>query len=46
VADLDRRKDDELVRMMRAFAEERIAAGRTVPPDVLLIVPDLRNRES
>jgi hypothetical protein len=46
VADLDRRKDDELVRMMRAFAEERMAAGRTVPPDVLLIVPDLRNRES
>ncbi len=46
VADLDRRKDDELVRMMRAFAEERMAAGRTVPPDVLMIVPDLRNRES
>lgn len=46
VAELDRRKDDELVRMMRAFAEERIAAGRTVPPDVLLIVPDLRTRES
>ena len=46
VAELDRRKDDELVRMMRAFAEERMAAGRTVPPDVLLIVPDLRNRES
>jgi hypothetical protein len=46
VADLDRRKDDELVRMMRAFAEERIAAGRTVPPDVLQIVPDLRSKES
>jgi hypothetical protein len=46
VADLDGRKDDELVRMMRAFADERIAAGRTIPPDVLLIVPDLRNRES
>lgn len=46
VADLDRRKDDELVRMMRAFAEERLAAGRGVPPDVLQIVPDLRARES
>ncbi len=46
VADLDRRKDDVLVRMMRAFAEERIAAGRTVPPDVLQIVPDLRSKES
>jgi hypothetical protein len=46
VADLDKRKDAELVRMMRAFAEERQAAGRSVPPDVLLIVPDLRNRES
>jgi hypothetical protein len=46
VADLDRRKDAELVRMMRAFAEERQAAGRSVPPDVLLIVPDLRPRES
>ena len=46
VADLDRRKDAELVRMMRAFAEERQAAGRSVPPDVLLIVPDLRHRES
>jgi hypothetical protein len=46
VAELDRRKDDELVRMMRAFADERAAAGRTVPPDVLLIVPELRGRES
>jgi hypothetical protein len=32
--------------MMRAFAEERQAAGRAIPLDVLLIVPDLRNRES
>jgi hypothetical protein len=46
VADLDRRKDEELVRMMRAFAEERLAAGRGVPPDVLQIVPDLRAKES
>lgn len=46
VAELDRRKDAELIRMMRAFADERIAAGRTIPPDVLLIVPDLRTKES
>jgi hypothetical protein len=46
VAELDKRKDGELIRMMRAFAEERQAAGRSIPPDVLLIVPDLRNRES
>ncbi len=46
VADLDKRKDAELIRMMRAFAEERQAAGRSIPPDVLLIVPDLRARES
>jgi hypothetical protein len=45
VSDLERRKDDELVRMMRAFAEERMAAGRPVPPDVLMIVPDLRGEE-
>jgi hypothetical protein len=42
VADLNKRKDAELVRMMRTFADERIAVGRPVPPDVLLIVPDLR----
>jgi hypothetical protein len=46
VAALDRRKDDELVRMLLAFAKERLAAGRGVPPDVLQIVPDLRSRES
>jgi hypothetical protein len=45
VADLDRRKDVELVRMMRAFAEERRAAGRPVPPDVLMLVPELRGEE-
>ncbi len=42
VAELDKRKDAELIRMMRTFAEERIAAGRPVPPDVQMIVPDLR----
>src|SRR5262245_41581116 len=45
VADLDKRKDAELIRMMRAFAEERIAAGRPVPPDVLMVVPELRAEE-
>lgn len=45
VADLERRKDDELVRMMRAFADERVAAGRPVPPDILQIVPSLRAEE-
>ncbi|HET9141477.1 EboA domain-containing protein [Actinophytocola sp.] len=45
VADLQRRKDAELVRMMRAFAEERRAAGRPVPPDVLMLVPELRGEE-
>jgi hypothetical protein len=46
VADLERRTDAELIRMMRTFAEQRIAAGRPVPPDVLLIVPELRAEES
>ncbi|HEU5472439.1 MAG TPA: EboA domain-containing protein [Actinophytocola sp.] len=45
VADLDRRRDAELVRMMRAFADERRAAGRPVPPDLLMIVPELRAEE-
>jgi hypothetical protein len=45
VADLEKRKDDELIRMMRAFAEERVAAGRPIPPDVLQLVPDLRGEE-
>jgi hypothetical protein len=35
---LDRRADDELARMLRAYAEERMAAGRAVPADVWLIV--------
>ncbi|WP_322759251.1 EboA domain-containing protein [Frankia sp. Cr2] len=38
VADLTRRADEELVRMLVAFADERIAAGRDVPPDVLDVV--------
>ncbi|NUT49076.1 MAG: sugar phosphate isomerase/epimerase [Saccharothrix sp.] len=35
VADLDRRVDDELLRMVSAFADERRAAGRPVPADAL-----------
>ncbi|MEU4745114.1 sugar phosphate isomerase, partial [Actinosynnema sp. NPDC023658] len=35
VADLDRRADDELLRMVSAFADERRAAGRPVPADAL-----------
>ncbi|ONI80755.1 sugar phosphate isomerase [Saccharothrix sp. ALI-22-I] len=35
VADLDRRTDDELLRMVSAFADERRAAGRPVPTDAL-----------
>jgi hypothetical protein len=41
VADLQRRTDDELVRMVRAFAEERLAADRPVSLDVRLIIADL-----
>jgi hypothetical protein len=36
---LDRRADDELVRMMTEFAQERISAGRAVPDDVWHFVP-------
>ena len=39
ISGLGRRTDDELVRMLRGFAEERIAAGRPVPEDVWLVVP-------
>ncbi|MET9337727.1 EboA domain-containing protein [Nonomuraea sp. NPDC003804] len=35
VAGLDERFDPELARMLAAYADERRAAGRTVPPDVL-----------
>lgn len=41
VASLDGRTDDELRRMVRDLASERRAAGREVPPDALLVVPDL-----
>jgi hypothetical protein len=39
ISGLDRRVDDELVRMMSEFADERIAAGRVVPDDVWRFVP-------
>ncbi|MFJ6671856.1 EboA domain-containing protein [Actinosynnema sp. NPDC091369] len=35
VAGLDRRADAELLRMVRAYADERRAAGRAVPDDAL-----------
>ncbi|MCE6996292.1 EboA domain-containing protein [Saccharothrix sp. S26] len=38
VAGLDRRADAELERMVAAFAEERRAAGRTVPDDALYLL--------
>jgi hypothetical protein len=39
ISGLDRRVDDELVRMLSEFADERIAAGRVVPDDVWRFVP-------
>lgn len=41
VAGLADRTDGELRRMVRDLAAERRAAGREVPPDALLVVPDL-----
>jgi hypothetical protein len=37
---LDVRRDDELVRMVRAYAEERTAAGRAVPADGATLLAD------
>ncbi|HZE31850.1 MAG TPA: EboA domain-containing protein [Actinoallomurus sp.] len=37
VAGLRERRDAELARMFRAFARERVAAGRPVPADVWLV---------
>lgn len=39
VADLERRADDELRRMVSDFIDERRAAGREVPADARRIVP-------
>jgi hypothetical protein len=38
---LDQRNTPELRRMVRAFASERRAAGRPIPPDVALVEPNL-----
>jgi hypothetical protein len=38
VADLHARRDSELDRMVRAFAEERRAAGRDVPDDAVRLL--------
>lgn len=38
VAELDDRRDADLDRMVRAFAEEREAAGREVPEDALRLL--------
>ncbi|MEO9326272.1 EboA domain-containing protein [Nocardioides sp. C4-1] len=38
VADLDTRADDELVAMVRRFANERAAAGRPVPADATVLL--------
>ncbi|WP_354670638.1 EboA domain-containing protein [Amycolatopsis solani] len=40
VAGLDRRTDEELLRMMRSFAAERTAAGRDVPADLLPLLTE------
>lgn len=40
VAGLDRRTDEELLRMMRSFAAERTAAGRDVPADLLPLLDE------
>jgi hypothetical protein len=37
---LDARRDDELLRMVGAYAEERTAAGRPVPQDGLALLAD------
>jgi len=39
IAGLDRRVDDELIAMLRSFAAERAAAGRSIPTDVTRLLP-------
>jgi len=41
ISGLDRRVDDELVAMLRSFAAERAAAGRSIPTDVIRFLPEL-----
>ncbi len=40
VAGLDRRTDEELLRMLRDFAAERTAAGREVPADLRTLLDE------
>jgi hypothetical protein len=42
VHDLDRRADRDLGAMLAALADERAAAGRTVPPDATALLEHLR----
>jgi hypothetical protein len=46
ISGLTQRADPELTRMLRAFAEERLAAGRAVPADVGLLVPEYSDLEA
>jgi hypothetical protein len=46
ISGLTARADPELTRMLRAFAEERLAAGRPVPADVGLLVPEYSDLEA
>lgn len=46
ISGLAERADPELTRMLRAFAEERLAAGRAVPADVGLVVPEYSDLEA
>ncbi|MDT7727091.1 MAG: hypothetical protein QOI21_3667 [Actinomycetota bacterium] len=46
ISGLADRADPELTRMLRSFAEERLAAGRPVPADVGLLVPEFSDLEA
>jgi hypothetical protein len=46
ISGLAARADPELTRMLRSFAEERLAAGRPVPADVGLLVPEFSDLEA
>jgi hypothetical protein len=46
ISGLAARADPELTRMLRSFAEERLAAGRPVPGDVGLLVPEFSDLEA
>jgi hypothetical protein len=46
VADLDRRADEELAIMLAGLADERTAAGRSMPDDALVLLKRLAERAS